>query len=131
VKPVEPDNHGETKGKPIAGSGSKSSTRGGFGVEYKNAGLEEHRGRYLAERRTIVINLDHPQIAAAYGAKGVESPEFVRLTWEVAISEYALALSLEFVEPHTDPDEAIFDVRETMDRVSRKLASLYWEANPE
>ena len=49
----------------------------------------------------------------------------MRLTWEVAIAEYALALSLELVEPHTDPDEAIFDVRETIDRVSRKMTGLY------
>ena len=132
VKPVEPIDNGDTKGKPVGGSGPKRGTRGGFSVEYKNVGVEEHRGRYLADRRAIVINLDHPQIVSAYSERGVESMDFIRLSWEVAISEYALALSLEVAEPHTNPDEAIFDVRETMDRLSRKLAGLYRkEVRPE
>lgn len=125
AKPVVPEDNGQTTGQRGTGSGTKRSKRGGFNVEYKNAGEAEYRALFVPDHRTILINLDHPQIAAAYRSGGIENPAFTRLTWEVASSEYALALSQEVAEPYTSPEEALFEVRETMDRVSRRLASLY------
>jgi histidine kinase/DNA gyrase B/HSP90-like ATPase len=122
---VRPDANGSTTGKPEGGSGPKSSPGGGFNVEHQNAGEDEKRGKYIADRRTIVINLDHPQVAAAYNLGGIDNPAFTRLTGEVAIAEYAVALAQECVDEYQIPDEALFDIRTTIDRVSRKFVGLY------
>jgi hypothetical protein len=80
---------------------------------------------YLINERTITINLDHPQVAAAYQIGGVSDPAFVRLTAEIAIAEYAIALTTELLDTYTFPEEAVFDTHETIDRVSRRFASFY------
>jgi hypothetical protein len=94
-------------------------------VEHQHLGEEAPRGRYVSDRRTIVINLDHPEVAAAYELGGPDNPAFVRLIWEVATTEYAVALAQELVEQYLVPDEALYDIRDTIDRVSRRLADLY------
>lgn len=124
-KPVEPNEEGKTTGGPRGGAGGNRRPSGGLRVEHQNLGEEEPRGRYMNDRRTIIINLDHPEVAAAYELGGPENPAFVRLAWEVAITEYAVALAQELVEQYTVPDEALFDIRDTIDRVSRRLANLY------
>jgi hypothetical protein len=50
---------------------------------------------YERDNRTIYINLDHPQIAAASRRVGLEDPSFRRLAYEVAFTEYAIALASE------------------------------------
>jgi hypothetical protein len=124
-KPVEPSDAGETTGKPSGGNGASHSPRGGFSVRYENSGNLEPRGKYLADRRTIVINLDHPQVAAAYGLGGSGSDMFQRLAIEVAISEYSIALAQELVETYGVVDEALYDIRETIDRVARRMVGVY------
>lgn len=123
--PANPSEDGGDGARPVGGTGNRRSSRGGLTVEYKHAGASEHRGVYVGDRRTIVINLDHPQVFAALSKGGVDDPTFLRLTWEVASAEYAVALAQELVEPYTSPDEAMFEVRETIDRISRRLATLY------
>jgi hypothetical protein len=49
----------------------------------------------------------------------------MRLTIEIAIAEYAIALAEELVDQYGVPDEPLFDIRETIDRVARKFAPLY------
>jgi len=117
---------GESEGgRPAGGEGPTRRRSGGLSVEFKHAGSAEHRGVFIPDRRTILVNLDHPQVAAALAQGGVDDPGFIRLSWEVAAAEYALALSQELVEPYTSPDEAVFEVRYTIDRVARRLALLY------
>jgi hypothetical protein len=123
--PVQPSEEGTTTGQPHGGAGSRRRPSGGLHVEHQNLGEEDSRGRYVSDRRTIIINLDHPEVAEAYKLRGPDDPAFVRLTWEVAVTEYAIALAQELVEQYVVPDEALYDIRDTINRVSRRLTDLY------
>lgn len=123
--PVQPNEEGKTTGKPRGGAGKNRKPSGGLHVEHQNLGEEAPRGRYVSDRRTIIINLDHPEVSAAYKLSGPDDPAFVRLTWEIAVTEYAIALAQELVEQYVVPDEALYDIRDTIDRVSRRLTELY------
>jgi hypothetical protein len=73
------------------------------------------------------VNLEHPQIAAAKQGRGVEDPVFRRLAYEVAFSEYSVALASELENrgEYLDPSDPIVDIRETLNRVARQAADLY------
>jgi len=124
---VEPTENGQKLGKPSATKGERLKSSGGFRVEFKNMGSESHRAQYEHDTRTIFINLDHPQLVAAKGSADVTEPLFKRLSYEVAFSEYAIALARELQEEYLEPSDAIFDIRETLNRVARKAARLYAE----
>lgn len=113
--------HYETK-KPE----EKKRRRGGFGIEFDNQGESSGRAVYHRDDRTIFINLDHPQIAAA-AKHGTEDPVFRRLAYEVAFSEYAVALASELDrrDEFYDPSDAIVEIRETIHRIARSAAALY------
>lgn len=117
----------ERQGRPAGGGNGKAKPRGGFQVKFDNLGLESHRARYVSDERTIYINLDHPQLTAARGLGSTEDPAFRRLAFEVAFSEYAIALAYELDarDEYLDPSDPIWDIRETLNRVARKGASLY------
>jgi len=87
----------------------------------------EHRAKYTRDERTIFINLDHPQIAAAKGSASTDDPSFQRLAYEVAFAEYAVALASELAarDEYLDPSDPIVDIRDTLNRVATKGASLY------
>ena len=126
-QPVQPNEEGKTTGEPRGGAGKSKRPSGGLHIEHQNLGEEDRRGKYVSDRRTIIINLDHPQVEAAYGLGGPDNTAFVRLVWEVAITEYANALAQELVnvEQISSPDEALFEIRDHVDRVSRQLTNLY------
>ena len=92
-------------------------------------GAEFPRALYAREDRTIYVNLEHPQLVAALGVGDIDDPVFRRLAYEVAFSEYAIALAseLEGRGHYIDPSEPIFDIRETLNRLARKAALLYSE----
>ena len=122
----------DSTGDPIGRSEPttrKPSPQGGFSVEFNNHGASNFRATYQPERRTIFINLDHPQIALARKDRTPDDPIFRRLAYEVAFSEYAIALAFELANEHeyNDPVEPITDVRETLNRVARAAAGLYAE----
>ena len=127
VEPALPD--APKMGRPAGSQGSKSRPAGGFRVEFKPCGSDSHRAQYVPDERTIYINLDHPQLDAAKGVRPVDDPIFRRLAYEVAFSEYAIALAQELArrDEYLDPTDPIFDIRETINRVARKGASLYAE----
>ena len=58
---------------------------------------------------------------------GIEDSVFRRLAYEVAFSEYAVALAMEldYRDEFFDAQEAIVMVRETIHRIARAAASLY------
>lgn len=124
VVPGLPD--AEKKGGPAGGAHSKSP-RGGFSVRFGNMGSESHRAKYVRDERTIYVNLDHPQLSTARGSGSVEDMTFKRLAYEVAFSEYAVALASELAGrgEYLDPSDAIVDIRETLNRVARRSAALY------
>ena len=90
-------------------------------------GEEAARAKYEREQRTIYVNLDHPQIAAALTIGGITDVAFRRLSYEVAFSEYAIALSSELASGdwYHDITDPIVDIRDTINRISRAAASLY------
>lgn len=98
-------------------------------MKFDNLGAEAHRAKYIRDERTIYINLEHAQLAAARGGRTVHDPVFRRLAYEVAFSEYAIALASELAarDEYIDPSDPIFDIRETLNRVARRGASLYIE----
>ena len=106
---------------------SRSGSAGGFAVEFLRMGQEDSRAKYEREKRTIYINLDHPQIAAASTIGGIEDVAFKRLSYEVAFSEYAIALASELAgsDWYHDITDPIVDIRSTLNRISRAAAGLY------
>lgn len=127
---VDPANPEAPKlGRPSGGRGSTPRPAGGFRVEFKPVGVDSPRAQYVPDERTIYINLEHPQLAAAKGLRPIDDPVFRRLAYEVAFSEYAIALAQELArrDEYLDPTDPIFDIRDTINRVARKGASLYVE----
>ncbi len=124
VTPADPK--AEKLGRPAGGSGGRKP-QGGFRVQFKAMGAESHRALYERDDRTIYINLEHPQLVAAIGVGTIDDPVFLRLAYEVAFSEYAIALAseLEGRGHYIDPSDPIVDIRLTLNRVARKAASMY------
>jgi len=117
---------------PRGGEGRDRRARGGLRVEYRNLGEEEERGRYDAGEKVVLINLDHPMVAAARDALGIEDQGFVRLSYEIAFTTYALGLAREVLakDPELSGDDILFEVRDTLRRVTRRAAVLYRKAKP-
>lgn len=107
-----------------SGSPGARRSRGVFSIEFVHQTEAEKRSRYDKESRTIFINLDHPQIAAAlHAADGsVSSPTFAAVAFEVACVEYAQALQFERIESGEvfDAAEAVYSIGDIIDRLSRK-----------
>lgn len=103
----------------------KKSRGGGFSVEFKEMGEHEFRAKYEATERSILVNLEHPQLAAALQVGGIDDVAFRRLAYEVAFAEYSIALSVEMANTGNfmDPQEAITAVRENMNRMASMAAS--------
>lgn len=117
----------ETQIKAKTQSKLRHSGGGGFQVDFRNMGVDEPRAKYVRDERTIYVNLDHIQIANAKSIGGIEDIAFRRLSYEVAFSEYAIALASELAiaEQYIDINDPIFDIRDTLNRISRSAAGLY------
>jgi hypothetical protein len=102
-------------------------SRGGFSVDYRNLGTETDRSKYDRINLSILINLDHSVIRNALRTGGVEDLNFRRLSYEIAFTEYSIALGYEMMEqdPDIPADDLLFEVRTTLNRVSTSAASLY------
>lgn len=119
-----------SKKKPEPGTQRKPRA-GIFNIEYYNGTAENPRSSYDSDIRTIRINLDHPQVASALGtsASGIESRQFREITYEIACVEYAMAIAHEQAATarkynlRRDAEDALFDVRDTINRVSRLLVA--------
>ncbi|MEZ5963092.1 MAG: ATP-binding protein [Planctomycetota bacterium] len=113
-----------------AAEGQRRRPKGGFSVEFMHLG-DQHRAVYVAESRAINVNLDHPQVKSALGGGNVEDPTFKRLAYEVAFTEYAVAIHMEMAmnSQYIDMTDPIVDVRDTIDRISRRTAALYERAS--
>jgi len=124
---VEPAENAEFKGQPASGTNTRRRPSGGFRVEFKDMGEVSERARYIEAEQAIHINLEHPQIAAAKGNFSVEDPSFKRLAYEVAFSEYAIAIAQLKIKSGDcfDLTDPIVEIREALNRITRKAASLY------
>jgi hypothetical protein len=121
------DPDGDDVVSPAGGQGQRKRPRGGFSVDFRNLGEEEDRSLYDSPAMTIIINKDHPVVAAALKHDGIESISFRRLSYEIAFSEYAIALSYEMVnrDPAMPADDVLYDIRATLKRITRTAAPLY------
>ncbi len=126
----EQDPAGSDRVGPRGGEGGRRRARGGLRVEYRNLGEDEERGRYDSADKVVLINLDHPMVAAARDALGIDDPGFLRLSYEVAFTTYALGLARELLakDPELTGDDVLFEVRDTLRRVTRRAAALYRRA---
>lgn len=115
------------QGQNAGSAGNKTRSSGGFSVKFEAMGAEEYRAKYQRDERAIYINLDHPQFVAALTLGSLEDTTFRRLSYEVAFTEYSMALAFEkaAVGDYLDADEPIDDIRRTLHRVSLKGAALY------
>lgn len=125
---LESSSAGESKkGKRLEIATRPSGARGGFKVNFESIGAEENRAKYSSAERTIYINLDHPQLVYAKGTGTIDEPTFKKLAYEVAFTEYAIALAGELNSngEYIDIFDPIIDIRETINRVARKIAHFY------
>jgi hypothetical protein len=122
-----PSADGQSVLSPAGETGNRPRPRGGFTVDFRNLGPDEDRSLYDATSMTIIINLDHPVVAAALSRDGIENISFRRLSYEIAFSEYAIALSYEMVnrDPAMPADDVLYDIRATLKRITRAAAPLY------
>lgn len=118
---------GSSSVDPAGGQGGKRRPRGGFQVDYQNLGEAEYRSRYDSATLTILINLDHSVVAAALADGKIEDPTFRRLSYEIAFSEYAMALGYEMLkqDPNMSGDDLLYEVRATLNRVAASATALY------
>jgi hypothetical protein len=124
---VEAAENAEAKGRLASGTNSRRRPSGGFRVEFKEMGEGFDRALYIEAEQAIHINLEHPQIAAAKGNYSIEDPSFKRLAYEVAFSEYAIAIAQLKIKSGDcfDLTDPIVEIREALNRITRKAASLY------
>jgi hypothetical protein len=115
--------NGSTSVDPAGGEGKKKRRpSGGFKVEYRNIGDENDRSKYDRPTLTIIINLDNKLVKNALKSTGsVEDPNFRRLSYEIAFTEYSMALGYELSEQDADipADDLLYEVRTTTCRSSR------------
>lgn len=113
---------------PVGSDGkAKRRPRGGFQVAYEHLGADEGRSFFDEASLRILINLDHGVIRAALEGNNVEDPSFRRLSYEVAFSEYAIALGRIALrqDPDLAPDDLLFEIRSSLNRIASAAAGLY------
>lgn len=116
----------------VGASRSATSTqgggkRGGFSVEFKPMGPEEKRASFSREGRVIYVNLDHPQLVAARGGAALPHQALRRLAYEIAFTEYAIALASELAnnDEYIEVSEPIVEIRTCINRLASKAAGLF------
>jgi hypothetical protein len=126
-KSGSPNPAGRDSVSPAGGAGKRRKPKGGFSVDYEHLGPDEARSVYDDAALRIVINLDHPVVAKALATSGPEDLAFRRLSYEIAFSEYAMALGYEMAgqDPDIPADDLLYEVRSTLNRVSSAAAALY------
>lgn len=133
---LEPANSGpalepNAEGNRLVGTRARDPNRrgrgGGFNVDFRPMGVEEARAKYESTDRTIIVNLEHPQITAALSVGGIEDAAFRRLAYEVAFSEYAIGLAVELARSgyFIEMRQPITEIRDTMNRLATRAAALY------
>jgi hypothetical protein len=130
ARPGHPEADGTDRVAPRGGADDKPRPRGGLQVRYDHLGAEADRSVYDETTKSILINLDHPMVAAALGSGDVEDVAFRRLSYEISFGQYALAISQEFLkrDPDLTADDILYEVRDAMRRITRKAAYLYQAA---
>ncbi len=122
---------GRPEEEPTVVKALPSSRRGGrvaFEINYVRLGVDGARARYIANRHAIYLNRDHPQMRAAEAEAGLESVTFKMLSFDIAATEYALAVVSQLADQGVevaDPIDASEMVQEILDRLGRKVAEIF------
>ena len=120
----------EPGGRKSTTKGRRKRRRAVFSIDYEHVTAESSRSRYARDTKTIFVNLDHPQIASAFeaGGKRTDARQFREVCYEVAAVEYAIALPHEKLEKSElyDASDALFDVKDTIDRVTRRFMQVLY-----
>ena len=120
----------ENLAKPGSGV-NKKRRAGGFEVAFEKIGINEKRAKYDRETRTIIINLEHPRITLEAKSAGehsvTEDPNFLRMAYEIAFTEYAIVLAQELstAQFYFDPQDALVELRQTIDDLSKAFATAW------
>lgn len=98
----------------------------GFHMDFRNETESAPRSRYEETTKTIVINLDHPQLKAARRLGPQASAAFRQISYELAFVEYALALGNEHLrrDPLVSGEDALYEIRETINRITRRIGNI-------
>lgn len=116
-----------------SGEAQKQRARGGFSVDHEAGSPAGRRSRYDREKRTIFVNTNHPQLAAALEGRDVGHIIFRRLFVEVALTEYVVASLSERIDAgefiSEDPKDTLFELTEKLSSITGKASFLYKEEN--
>jgi Histidine kinase-, DNA gyrase B-, and HSP90-like ATPase len=125
-KPREHDAFGEGRGEPVAENHEPRRPRrsGGFKIAFENASESAPRSRYLESELLILVNLDHPELAAAY--QDGDTALFRMLAFEAAAQEYSYATAYVRIEDDSsiDASDIVEYVRTTMESLTRDVADV-------
>jgi hypothetical protein len=97
---------------------------GGFRIDFENATADAARSRYLESELLILVNLEHPELAAAH--QDGDTPLFRMLAFEAAAQEYCYATAYVRIEEDgsIDPSDIVEYVRTTMESLTRDVAAV-------
>jgi hypothetical protein len=96
-----------------------------FEIRYTRQGAAAVRARYDVKEGIIYLNRDHPQLRSAEREAGLQSNTYHMLCFDIAFTEYALAVSDYLTrraagyQQDLDPNEL---VQQILDRLGRKAA---------
>lgn len=125
-QPHEHDPFGEGRGESVSQNEEPRRRRrsGGFKIDFENVGQSAPRSRYLESELLILVNLDHPELAAAH--KDGDTPLFRMLAFEAAAQEYSYATAYVRIEEDAsmDASDIVEYVRATMDSLTRDIADV-------
>jgi hypothetical protein len=124
--PRQRDPFGEGRGEPLGQKEEPKRRRrsGGFKIDFEHNGEGAPRSRYLESELLILVNLDHPELAAAH--RDGDTPLFRMLAFEVAAHEYCIATAYVRMEddPSIDAADIVEYTRITMESLTRDVADV-------
>lgn len=128
---VKLDENSDNKIVKNAPGVTKKTASGGVNVAFDKIGANEKRAKYDKQTRTIIVNLDIAvELKNSPGQSPVDDPNFVRMAYEIGFTEYAIVFAQELssVQYYYDPQDALVDVRQTLDDLSKAFASVSSQA---
>ncbi|MFH2104439.1 MAG: ATP-binding protein [Chloroflexota bacterium] len=97
-----------------------------FEIRYVRNGSQEPRARYDPQEGVITLNRDHPQLRTSEREAGLESNTFKMLSYDIAFTEYALAVAAYVSRRGSGYDREVDPsalVQQILDRLGRKAAA--------
>ena len=97
-----------------------------FEIHYVRQGSSAPRARYDVKEGVIYLNRDHPQLRSAEKEAGIASNTYLMLSFDIAFTEYALAVT-DYLSKKATAYNKCLDAneltQEILDRLGRKAAA--------